>query len=102
MASNLIRTVRISGILETISFVALLGIAMPLKYMMDMPLAVRYTGSIHGALFLFYIGSVLIAARRLRWPHLRTLQLLVAAFIPLGPLFLDGWLRRQDRSGTVT
>ena len=40
------------GKLEGYSYLALLFIAMPLKYMADMPLAVRIAGSIHGALFV--------------------------------------------------
>jgi integral membrane protein len=96
MSNSVIKTVRIAGICETISFIALLGIAMPLRRFADMPLAVTYTGWVHGVLFLFYTGAVLIAARRLRWPHVRTLQLFIAGFIPLGPLFFDGWLRRQN------
>ena len=43
---------------EGLSFLLLLGIAMPLKYGFDMPLAVKYLGWVHGALFVVYIYVV--------------------------------------------
>ena len=44
--------VRFVGRLEAISFLTLLGIAMPLKYLGDMPQAVQVVGWIHGVLFV--------------------------------------------------
>jgi len=41
---------RLFSLLDGISYIVLLGIAMPLKYLADKPLAVRVTGSVHGAL----------------------------------------------------
>ena len=39
------------GFIEGVSTLALFGVAMPLKYLADMPLAVTIAGAIHGALF---------------------------------------------------
>ncbi len=54
MSSTAIRQVRLVGILEGISFVVLLGIAMPLKYMAGMPRAVSWVGMAHGVLFVIW------------------------------------------------
>ena len=43
------------GIAEGISFLVLLLIAMPLKYFMQMPEAVKFVGWVHGALFVAFI-----------------------------------------------
>ena len=49
----------IIGIVEGISALLLFFVAMPMKYMLDMPLAVKYTGWAHGVLFMLYIGALL-------------------------------------------
>ena len=44
-----------TGKIEGWSYLILLFIAMPLKYIFDMPLAVRIVGSAHGLLFVAYV-----------------------------------------------
>ena len=51
-----IRVFRMIALAEGISFLTLLFIAMPMKYFMGMPEVVRVVGSIHGVLFLLYVG----------------------------------------------
>ena len=43
---------RVIAVLEGVSFLVLLGIAMPLKYYAALPSAVRVGGSLHGLLFV--------------------------------------------------
>ena len=47
---------RMTGLAEGVSFLTLLCVAMPLKYFMGIPEAVRVVGLIHGILFLLYVG----------------------------------------------
>ena len=89
--------VRVLGILEGVSFLLLLGIAMPLKYMAGLPQAVRVVGSAHGLLFVLFVLAVLHAAVQLRWPLMRVAGALLAAVVPFGPFILDGHLRREAR-----
>ncbi|MEP7128906.1 MAG: DUF3817 domain-containing protein, partial [Chitinophagales bacterium] len=49
---------RLAGITEGISFLVLLFIAMPLKYFADIPEAVKYTGWLHGLLFILYLVAL--------------------------------------------
>ena len=85
---------RRSGIAEALSFLILLGIAMPLKYLAGQPQAVRIVGSLHGALFVVYAVMVLIAARNHKWP-LKEIGLgLLAAFLPFGPFWFDKRISR--------
>lgn len=76
------------GKLEGYSYLALLLIAMPLKYMADMPLAVRIAGSIHGALFVAFVIIIFIMLRK----KILTLENAIYAFmlslIPFGTFFL--------------
>ena len=50
-----IQTLRIIGLLEGISFLLLLFIAMPMKYMLDNPVLVKYVGMGHGVLFMLFL-----------------------------------------------
>jgi len=51
-----IRVFRMIALAEGVSFLTLLFIAMPMKYFMGMPEVVRVVGSIHGVLFVLYVG----------------------------------------------
>ena len=76
------------GKLEGYSYLALLLIAMPLKYLADMPLAVRIAGSVHGALFVAFVVIILLMLNK----KLITLENAIYAFllslIPFGTFFL--------------
>lgn len=76
------------GKLEGYSYLVLLLIAMPLKYMADMPLAVRIAGSIHGVLFVAFVAIILMMLNK----KLITLENAIYAFmlslIPFGTFFL--------------
>ena len=92
----MLRTFRIIGRAEAISFLLLLCIAMPLKYLADMPLAVRYAGLAHGLLFLLYMGVALVAAVAYKWPISRLFLAGVASLLPLGPFAFDKWILREE------
>lgn len=87
---------RLVGILEGISFLVLLGIAMPLKYAADMPGPVSAVGAIHGFLFALYLVAIVYIAIVAKWKPLRIVGAVVAAFIPFGPFVLDYRLRRES------
>ena len=99
-----IRTLRIVGIMEGISYLVLLGIAMPLKYFYGMPEAVKYTGWAHGALFMAYIPAVFIARKAMNWKFAWTILALKASLFPFGTFILDKYLVRREKEllGSVT
>ena len=87
---------RWAGLAEGTSFLVLLGIAMPLKYLAGKPQAVRAVGSVHGLLFVIYVLMVLLAARKFRWGIPTILMALAAAIFPFGPFWFDAKLRREN------
>ena len=99
MFDKSIRNLRIIGILEGISFLVLLCIAMPLKYIWSMPLAVKYVGWAHGVLFILYIPAVFLARKAMRWNFFQVLVALAASLVPLGTFFLDRQLKKQEQLG---
>lgn len=75
------------GIAEAISFLALLGIAMPLKYLANMPMAVSIVGMAHGVLFLAYLYVAFDCWQTFRWPFKKFFLAGVASLLPFGPFW---------------
>ena len=93
-----LRHLRLVALLEGSSFLILLFIAMPLKYLAGLPLAVRVVGSIHGALFLLFLAALYRAARARAWPRRRSVSAFVASILPFGTFVFDASLRREIES----
>ena len=77
------------GYTEGMSFLLLLFIAMPLKYMAGMPLAVSIVGSAHGFLFVAYVLAAMYMAWRFRWGFKVLTLAVMASVIPFGPFILE-------------
>ena len=91
-----IRAFRMTALAEGVSFLTLLCIAIPMKYFMGMPEVVRVAGSIHGALFVLYVGLLAILHVRQRWSFMFSLYALIASVIPFGTFMLDKHLREKE------
>ncbi len=98
MTDNSIKTplgrLLIIGFAEGISFLALLFIAMPLKYMADMPTPVRIVGMIHGILFIMYALALVQAKITYQWKFKRAFIAFLLSFLPFGTFFLERVLRK--------
>jgi integral membrane protein len=95
---NPIRFLRRVGMAEAISFLVLLLIAMPLKYMANMPIGVKVVGPIHGALFVLYAAALVRAAVVAKLSIGRCFILFLASFLPFGPLFADARLQKDEEA----
>jgi integral membrane protein len=91
-----IKVFRLIALAEGISFLTLLFIAMPMKYFMGLPEVVRVVGSIHGGLFVLYVGLLAAIHFRQRWSFNFSLYALVASIIPFGTFMLDKQLREKE------
>lgn len=89
---------RLIAWIEGISFLILLGIAMPLKYAAGMPMAVKVTGWIHGILFMLFCAALWEAMRAARWGMGRAGMVFIAALLPFGPFVIDGRLKDEEKS----
>ena len=85
---------RVTGFAEGLSFLILLGIAMPMKYMLDMPVAVQITGMIHGVLFILFIALSILAKITCGWPIRKMFILWIASIVPFGTFYADYKLLR--------
>lgn len=92
--------VRILGLIEGWSFVILLLIAMPLKYLADLPMAVRVVGMAHGVLFLLLIAAALHAqVNEDNWPLKRTIYIVLGALFPFGPFIVEAKILKPLANG---
>ena len=85
----MIQTFRKIGLLEGISWILLLFVGMPLKYIADLPLPNKIIGMAHGILFISYVAFVIYLKESQNWSTKKTLILLLCAIIPLGTFWAD-------------
>ena len=93
--NTVLKNLTIAGYLEGTSFLLLLGIAMPLKYMLGIPEAVKYVGMAHGALFIAYILVLLIATSKIKMPLWAMPAGVLGSFLPFGPFIFDYLLKKS-------
>lgn len=85
------------GFAEGVSFLILLFVAMPLKYMAGMPTPVRIMGMLHGVLFIGYAIALLQAKITYQWSIRKALIAFLLSFVPFGTFYLDGFLKKQKK-----
>tara|TARA_B100001059_G_C17678911_1_gene498567 strand:- start:177 stop:518 length:342 start_codon:yes stop_codon:yes gene_type:complete len=90
-----LKTLTIVGYLEGTSFLLLLCIAMPLKYMMGIPEGVKYIGMAHGFLFIGYIVILMGAANKVKMPLWAMPAGVMGSFLPFGPFIFDHLLKKS-------
>jgi integral membrane protein len=91
-----VHTLRLLALTEGVSFLLLLGVAMPLKYMAGMPMAVKIAGWIHGILFVALCYVLLRVTLEHRWPLGRAGLVFIAALLPFGPFVIDRRLKHYE------
>lgn len=81
---------RIIGFLEGMSFIVLMFIAMPFKYLLNKPLAVEIVGMMHGVLFVLFVIYALYLSYVKRWNILKvTVPILLSSILPFGTFVAD-------------
>lgn len=87
---------RLLAILEGISLLVLVFIAVPLKHVWDIPSLSKSLGPIHGALFLLFVFNALRVGVEQQWKFKETTwKILVACFIPFGTFYIDYKILRK-------
>jgi integral membrane protein len=97
MLGTPIGRLRFIGFVEGMSYLILLLVAMPLKYLAGMPLAVRIVGTAHGALFvLFFLSVAEVSKARGWWTGSFWGKAFIASIVPAGTFVFDRWLKRHE------
>lgn len=92
---------RIVALLEGLSYVLLLFVGMPLKYLMGFPQAVRMLGSAHGALFVLFVALLahVLVVRQLSFG--RAALAFGASLVPFGAFWFEAKLRREEAAAAT-
>lgn len=90
---NPVSFLRVSALLEAVSYLLLLFIAMPLKYVWGMPQAVKVVGMAHGVLFVLLCFALWRVLMSTNWPISRAALVFLASLVPFVPFFMDGKMR---------
>jgi len=83
------------ALLEGISYVVLLAIAMPLKYFFDLPAAVKLAGWAHGVLVILYAALLLVCWVRCKWSFGRVAFYFIASLLPILPFVVERKLKKE-------
>ncbi len=89
-----IKVQRKVGNYEAISYLLLLGFAMPFKYFFDQPLGVQIVGMAHGLLWIVYVFLAIAGFLLKQWSAQITIVLIIASLLPFGPFIVDRRLMR--------
>ena len=84
-----LKSFRIISVLEGISFLVLLGIAMPLKYIAGIPEFVQVVGMAHGILFIMYVYGAFEMKTKLAWSLRTLLIVIICSILPFGPFYAE-------------
>lgn len=97
MFKSTLGTFRAVALTEGISYLVLLFIAMPLKYFAGLPEAVKYTGWVHGVLFVAYAFLLLQVWITHKWSFGKAVFVFVASLVPFAPFYVDRKLKKEEQ-----
>ncbi len=80
---------------EAVSTVILFFVAMPLKYLADIPEAVRIAGSIHGFLVVLFLIFLVMCWQSYNWKLARVLKYLILSVIPIVSFWIERDVKRE-------
>lgn len=80
---------RTIAFLEGVSYIALLFIGVPLKYIGDNEIIVKLLGMPHGILFVIYILLTIYNTKNMRWDKKDILIIMMGSIIPFGTFYVE-------------
>jgi integral membrane protein len=81
--------------IEGISFLILLCIAMPMKYVFDIPMATKIVGMAHGLLVFAFIYQIIEAKKEASFTWKETGLYSILSLIPFGSFYTDKLLAKK-------
>lgn len=92
LLSSAVGRFRVIAFIEGVSFLVLLFIAMPIKYVPALgedPMPTRIVGAIHGGLFILFAITGFQAKAARKWPMREAVRGFFASIIPAGTFVYD-------------
>lgn len=89
MLKTNIGRLRVLSLIEGLSLVLLVFLAVPMKYMFDSPMMVRVIGMTHGVLFLGLGFMTIMVGVEQGWKFKRMATIMLASVIPFGCFYVE-------------
>lgn len=86
------KTFNIVSILEGLSYIMLLFIAVPIKYMQGNDAYVKMLGMPHGLLFVLYLVLAYLLKDKYKWNFKTLLTVWLLAIVPFGTFFVKKYM----------
>ena len=80
---------RLIALFEGLSFIFLVFLGMPLKYLYGNEMLVKILGMPHGILFIVYVLTAFLFKNKLKLNIKELLIVLIASVIPFGTFYID-------------
>jgi integral membrane protein len=85
----MLKLLRITGFIEGVSYLVLLGICMPLKYLYNTPEPTTIVGMAHGLLFTLFIILTLVVSYQKKWKWMVCFWALLSSLLPFATFIAD-------------
>ncbi|MFT4663446.1 MAG: integral membrane protein [Polaribacter sp.] len=86
---SLIKLFKVISLLEGLSYILLLFVGVPLKYLAGNAFLVKSLGMPHGILFVAYVVIALFIRSRMKWDFKDTFVVLIASLLPFGTFHIN-------------
>lgn len=97
---NTLNIFRLVSLIEGLSYLALVGFAMPMKYVWEQPEWVSWFGRAHGFLFIAFVVALVIAAVAKRLGIVMPLVYFILSMIPFGFIAIEHFARQELEAAT--
>lgn len=88
---------RLVSFLEGVSYILLLFIAMPIKYLAQNPIPVKIVGMGHGVLFILFMILLYESMRKHQWGNSFSMKLFIFSLLPFGTFIMDKKLKTYHK-----
>ena len=96
MKNKNVKSFGIINSIEGYSYLLLLFVAMPAKYLLGFPIAVKIAGMIHGVLFIIFLFLGVKAWIEAKWSFMQTIIFFIASLIPFGTFFTKSKIKTYE------
>ena len=94
MLDATISRLRLISIIEGISYLLLISVGMPLKYMMQMPMPNKILGTGHGVLTVLFVIILFQVWSNKKITTSLAIQTFIASLIPFGAFYIELKLKK--------
>ena len=97
MLKNSYSRFRVISFIEGLSYLLLVFVAMPIKYIGENPYPVKVVGMGHGVLFILFCIVLFEAMKKCRWDKGLGFQYFVYSLLPFGFIIIENSLKKQTQ-----